>query len=82
MQALVFSVLSEHVRHLIWPTVAAYVVLLVLGALWCFACTCCLVPRRLRTLIGFFCCVALFVALALTVYVVTTVSVEMDGFGF
>jgi hypothetical protein len=73
---------SAHFRRLLWPLVIAYSVLLALAALWCVACTCCLVPRRLRSFIGLICCVALFVALALTAYSVATVEVEARDLQF
>lgn len=65
MLALLFS---RHLRALFILTLVAYIVLLVVGGIWCCARTCCLVPRRVRQCIGLLCCAVLFVAAALTAY--------------
>jgi len=68
--------LSDHLRFLLWWLVIAYIVLIALGALWCMAYMCCVVPRRLRYCIGSLCCVELFITLALTAYVASTAHFE------
>jgi cytosine/uracil/thiamine/allantoin permease len=65
MWAIIFS---SHLRELAIVTLIAYIVLLIAFVLWCCALTCCLVPRRLRKLLGLLMCAVLFVAIALTVY--------------
>lgn len=70
MLALLFS---RHLRTLFILTIVAYAALLALGALWCCARTCCIVPRRARQCIGLLCCAALFVAAALTAYTLSEV---------
>jgi high-affinity Fe2+/Pb2+ permease len=62
---------SAHLRHLWILTIIAYSVLVCLCLLWIFARTCCCLPRKLRSMVGVFCCVVLFVAVGLTAYTLT-----------
>jgi len=65
----IFTVLfSPHLRALFILSLVACVVKLLLGLLWCCARTCCLVPRRVRQVIGLLYCVVFFVTAALTAY--------------
>ncbi len=59
---------SSHLRAVFVLTLVAYLLLLLVGGLWCCARMCCIVPRRAREYIGALWYAVLFAAAALTAY--------------